>query len=250
MIYQPLILIAGGCSFTVGTVKNWPTHLANLLNIELVNYAKDGSGNGFISRSLIYGIDVALKTHNSADLIVGVMWSHNTRHENYHSDITLYKNQNLQKFIQNDEGHWLFVNRKPSDPYAHCHWQYFYDEIGSVITTLEHILRIQWFLKSKDIRYFMTTFAPGVLPNDEQLKMPSVKYLYDMIDFTKFLPVNSCLEWCDESGIPKLLPDNLHAKHPSREQQEEFTKQVIMPFIYKNIITPNPCKEGEKNELQ
>jgi hypothetical protein len=94
------------------------------------------------------------------------------------------------------------------------------------IQTLEHILRVQWFLKSHNIKYMMTTYMDHVFAN---IKNPECNYLYDMIDMSNFLPIKGEYEWCKEkSELPfPILGDS----HPSTSQHHAFTLQVVIPFL-------------------
>tara|TARA_R110002167_G_scaffold284274_1_gene489439 strand:+ start:591 stop:1598 length:1008 start_codon:yes stop_codon:yes gene_type:complete len=58
---------------------------------------------------------------------------------------------------------------------------------------------------------------------------PEVSYLYDMIDKDHWLPVRDLKNWTrEESPYEQRDPND---PHPSSEQQEDFTKRVILPFI-------------------
>jgi hypothetical protein len=97
-----------------------------------------------------------------------------------------------------------------------------FDDVGSVIYTIEHILRVQWFLKQHNVNYFMTFFVDGVIP--DYLKTdPDIKYLYDMIDFSNFLPVSS------EAGY--LGHGIYYSEHPSSDEHKKFTDNVVYPYL-------------------
>lgn len=69
-------LIVGGCSYTYGgnnedtIYDNWAVNLAERLDMELVNTARNGAGNEFILTKLTE----AIHTHNNIGLVVA-MWS-------------------------------------------------------------------------------------------------------------------------------------------------------------------------------
>jgi hypothetical protein len=94
------------------------------------------------------------------------------------------------------------------------------------IQTLENIIRVQNYLKLHNIKYFMSTYTSEVFAVKDN---PNLDHLYEQIDFSKFLPVDGCFEWCKEqSGLPMpYVNDN----HPSTEQHKLFTEQVIIPFL-------------------
>lgn len=237
-------LITSGCSFTYDiSTPSWATFLNQELKnqwekLQYNNYGKVSAGNGYISRSLIYGVSQAMKTWPSNELLVGVMWSGSSRHDvfQYRTDVhnfTTRHTNNPIGFVENNKN-WIIMNHHWKDQYSTNYYKNYHDEIGSRITTLEHILRTQWFLKNHNIKYFMSVFAPSSLPYEEEKNDPNIKHLYDLVDWNTFLPVKSCMEWCvNESGLtsgddPQL---DLWARHPSKEQHKKFTDTVIMPHL-------------------
>jgi hypothetical protein len=138
--------------------------------------------------------------------------------------------------------------------------------VYAIMQTCEHVLRTQWFLKSLNIKYFMTEYdhdvftymgpydstlytnpnqlegfsilkKPGCWDNDikhkEEMNIiydhPEVSYLYDMIDKDHWLPVRDLKNWTmEESPYGQRDPTD---PHPSSEQQKDFTKRVILPFL-------------------
>jgi hypothetical protein len=232
------ILIASGCSYTEGPY-NWPSPLASLLNCELKNYGESSVGNGRISRSVIYGVSEALKSFDNSEILVGIVWSGKTRREFYQSNIDYstishVNVSNPHGFI-NSENNWVTVNHHWNDFYSKEFYKYFHDDVESDILTLEHILRTQWFLEKHNIKYFMSTFAPGVLPSQTN---NSTQHLLDLIDFSKFLKVKSVMEWCiEDSGLPLSEYDRSHphlsiyAMHPTPDHSKKFAEEVILPFI-------------------
>lgn len=232
------ILIASGCSYTQGQY-NWPTSLASLLNCELKNYGENSVGNGRISRSVIYGITEALKSFDHSDILVGIVWSGKNRKELYQSNIDYssisHTNVSNPHGFIDTEKNWVTVNHHWDDFYSKEFYKHFHDDVESDIITLEHILRTQWFLEKYKINYFMSTFAPGVLPSQTN---KSTQHLVDLIDFSKFLKVKSVMEWCvEDSGLPisdddkKLGRDAYSSMHPTKEHSKKFAEEVILPFI-------------------
>jgi|694.fasta_scaffold05766_14 hypothetical protein len=237
-------LIVSGCSFTEGIPTEgriaWPNYVAESLNLPLYNYAVNGAGNGYISRSVIHGVETALKSSNPQELLVGVMWSSIHRLENYHSDTDRFKSRFTFRFIDNDEGCWVSLRPWEEDNYTISYIKNYYDPVGSCIYALEHIVRTQWYLKSVNVKYFMSIFNEAGLPEESMMKHPNVKHLYDMIDWSNFLPVKTCWDWCLNSGFA-CLPEHLRnhsnlevryrATHPSREQFKGFAEQIVLPHI-------------------
>lgn len=230
------VLIASGCSYTQGP-HNWPVPLASSLNCQIQNYAEISVGNGRISRSVIYGVTEALKTFQNSDILVGVVWSGNNRREFYQStidtpQISTHNVPNPHGFIDSEKN-WVTVNHHWDDFYSKEFYKYFHDDVESEIITLEHILRTQWFLEKNQIKYFMSTFAPGVLPASTN---KSTQHLLDLVDFSKFLKIKSVMEWCiEDSGIPISDYDKgqptIDSMHPTIEHSKKFAEDVIIPFI-------------------
>ena len=254
-----MILVTGGCSFseTISPwITTWPKHLENYINPKSAHHTGLGSGgNGLISRSIIYRVSQLLKQNNSEDLLVGIMWSGPDRHEIFvdKNDVTetithgmtipgengkslgVY---NPYNFIDKDDDHsWLLLHPHNSgDTRSKVWYKHLHNNIGAYINTLEHILRTQWFLKSQGIKYFMTTYTREVLPKTLSNSIPELlsenkhtKHLYDLVDFDRFLPVEGEYEWCrDKSGLQ--FP-NKNDPHPSSDQHQLFTKEVIVPFL-------------------
>jgi|SRR6056300_1457532 len=240
-------LLVSGCSFTVSyDHTGWANSLANHYDVPCHNYASQGAGNNFISRSIIHGVSEHLKNYNADDLFVTVMWSGAGRMEIYRSDIS-----DLLEDFTTDENpislvdqnvHWLKLRSHLDEKYSRAWYDIFYDDVFADICTLENILRVQWFLKLHNIKYVMTVFAPSCLPEEHNRNNPDIKYLYDMIDWGKFVDVNSCMEWCHyESGLPMDTNEKektaIYARHPTPDQHNAFTKQILIPFIDK--LYPN-----------
>ena len=238
------VLITSGCSFTE-TVhpksrlngRSWADHLAIALGTEYqhVNVAQRSHGNGLISRSLIWAVTDALKNYNPKDILVGIMWSGPWRHDFFVDTTPAMKIsddayvRNPTNFVDNSKGGWVICNHSWTNPVSTAYYNMFWSETGSLIYTLEHILRTQWFLERLGIKYFMSTHTQFVFVDPAQCQMPDTKYLYDQIDFSKFVPVKGEHEWVRETLDSSL---KLH-EHPSTEHHKQFCHQVVLPFIEK-----------------
>jgi len=228
-------LITGGCSFTEWpqNTHTWPKFLLeHLPEYTHANAALGSSGNGLISRRVIYETTQALKQCDAKDILVGVMWSGPDRHEFYTQrvtdDMTANTKINPCKFIPDSPGAWAIMNGGWKMNHAKIYYTEFHTLAGSLISTLEHILRVQWFLKQHGVRYFMTTYTGDVIPNYVKT-FADTEHLYSEIDFVNFLPVSSEYEWCrDHSGIEFPAPNDYH---PSGAQHKLFVEQVIIPFL-------------------
>lgn len=224
---------------------SWPVHVNNhLTNCIPLYKGKGGSGNGIISRTTIYEVNSALKKYNPEDILVGVMWSGAYRQELYSTDPKLeFHAVNNCTVNQNNPasvgGSYSFYKVMPywNDELSTWYYKNIYDDIGAYIETLENILRVQWFLKSHKIRYFMTSYFPEVFPKtDELLNHIDIKYLYDMIEFNEFLDVDNEYEWCVRKQDPKIEswdPYGARIPHPNTKLHKAFADEVIIPHLQK-----------------
>ena len=232
-------LITSGCSFSecISTwLDTWPRHLArHLPGSNHVSGAMGSQGNGLISRSIIYHVSRALKTTTTDNILVGIAWSHPDRHDFYSdADPSLFEKnidgwmENPTTFSKTSDKKWVILNHSWSNDFAKQYYSTFHSDIGSMIYTLEHMLRVQWFLQVKQIRYFMTTYTSNVF-YDQCSTHPDLKPLYEQINFDSFLPVKGIYEWCrDYSKLPFPTEDD---HHPGTDQHSMFTTQVILPFL-------------------
>lgn len=239
------LLIVSGCSFTAN--KCWPKHLADELNFnssQLKNYGVISSGNGRIARSIIYGVNEALKTHKPENILVGVMWSAASRSEVFQTHVNksaIWQHGdkvNPTGFVNGADKNWILIHSGWDDIYSKNYYTYQYDETGSYINSLEHLLRVQWFLKLHNVNYFMTSAFGELFPEDTS--NPNIKYLYDQVDHSKFLPVKNCLDWVINSGIPNDPADDgkpFNFRHPTDDQHRAFAQKVIYPYI-KQLTEP------------
>ena len=261
------LLLTGGCSFSecFGAQVTWPGHLYRSLEpfgySEHRSSAKSSQGNGLISRGVIYNVIQAVKTHQPQDILVGVMWSGSNRHDFRCTDPDLlgfitkkiHNNwtENPTGFVKDADKNWVILNHHWADtgnPEAEAYYRIFYDSIGATITSIEHVLRTQWFLKAHGIRYFFSNYLDNWLGMSDLLQHVEIKYLYDQIDQTQFLPVASEYAWVKEqfpvwaqgalkkgrtvsSGQVTKWKKPGTVLHPETEQHKEFTDQVIMPWL-------------------
>lgn len=140
-------LVTSGCSFTdgfnMGENASWPYYLSNLLNLELRNMARGGSGNEFISDSIIRCLE------NDDDVrkkcIVGIAWSDISR---LMSSIKNNDELNLdtvqpQDFIE--DGKYNYVSEASI---------FFSDISFCIYKTYLSIIKLTRYLESYDIPYF------------------------------------------------------------------------------------------------
>ena len=262
------LLLIGGCSFSAdgNEIDPWPKHLYQSLQpagyTECRNSARSSQGNGLISRGVIYNVTRALETHLPQDILVGVMWSGSNRHDFRCTDPDLlgfvtkkiHNNwfENPTGFVQDADKNWVILNHHWAtlgNPEAEAYYRIFYDSIGATITSIEHVLRTQWFLKAHGIRYFFSNYIDSYLGTSNELQHTEVKYLYDQIDQSQYLPVTSEYSWVREQyqfWVEETLKLKGHPNepyhvrkmelsgltlHPETEHHKEFTDQVIMPWL-------------------
>jgi hypothetical protein len=239
-------LLASGCSFTFEP-WNWPTFVTQEMGWDLLNVGMASSGNGLISRKIIYNVNQLLKTHSSDDIVVGVMWSGFDRHE-FHIDDPIHI-QNINGWVENPTSiingrkNWVITNIHWKNHHAKMWYEHLHTNVGAMIITLEHILRTQWFLEKHNIKYFMTSYLNifNYMGANNIISDPEVKYLYDMIDFNKFLPIDGCHEWVKKyyefSGGFNLPDKNgVVGIHPTEFGHKKFAEQVIVPYIKEKLL--------------
>lgn len=238
-----MILITSGCSFSECIspwIDTWPRHVERAIGPAQAFHEGLGSqGNGMISRQIIWRASQLLDQAN--ELIVGIMWSAPERHElllssrqqpviDFGMIVPGYDDKlfNPYNWIKDTDYNWLLLHHSSTTELAKRYYLDMDNRVFSQLATIEHILRVQWFLKANGIKYFMTTYTDEVLPV-KFCQQSNIKYLYDQIDFDQFLPISGEYEWCrDHSGLEFPVPGD---KHPSSEQHNLFTHQVIIPFL-------------------
>ena len=235
------LLITSGCSFSQvpNSDVTWPVHLTQYLNCEAIHSGKGAVGNGVISRTIIYNVTHALKSYKPEELLVGIMWSGCYRHEillteeppNFEN---LYAGGNPQWVTSKSNAYYYLTNPAWNDGLSQNYYKNFYDETGSQLYTLEHILRVQWFLKSLNIKYFMTKYAEHSINMNTITGNEELMYLYELIDPEYFLGVDNMDTWAVNSGISYARPND---SHPSTEHHKEFVNTFIVPHLKaKNYI--------------
>jgi len=222
-------LISSGCSFSDSTSeepKTWPQWLSIKLGVPLTHCGLPSAGNGIISRDLLF----KLHTYNSDDILVGVMWSGIDRKEKYGNDTFTEQEKQINGWVKNpykfnpdDTGSWTLLNAYFQNKMSRDYFKQA-NEIQHQIETLEHMLRVQWYLQANNIKYFFTNYKDAVF---EFVDHPACKHLYNMLDHSKFLP--SIYEFTLRQTGSSDLPDG----HPSPRQQKFYTKRIILPFLRK-----------------
>lgn len=230
--------IASGCSFTFETWC-WPRYVIEHYDMNLINVGLGSQGNGLISKKVIYKVQELLKQGmNPDDMFVGIMWSGVDRFSVYIDDTT--PRHNIDGWSENptsvtgdsNDAHWLILNAHWETKEAKHWYGYLNSYGGSLVRTMEYILLTQWFLEKHNIKYFMTNFMTTYKEHPGWLDLPDIKYLYDMIDFSKVIDIDGQYEWvrdnCDDSEYDCFGTDK---QHPTAWGHEEFAKKVIIPYM-------------------
>lgn len=253
-------LVTGGCSFSqpCNADITWPIHLEEFLSPQYTLHSGRGcADNTTIARLLVYNIQQILnKGVDPADLLVGIMWSGVDRHSIYNTRTDFphdsFSNGPAQRdvdtglpvnyhtnplFIASEECNQYLIHANFEDQSSKNYWQNFYDPIGSHILSLENVLRIQWFLKSLNISYFMTEHSwysihdhrpPWDMTPRDTLSHPDVRYLIDLVDHEHWLPISHMTAWTEENNIPYTRPND---PHPSTHTHKQLVDQVILPHL-------------------
>ena len=245
------LLITAGCSFTQypNADTSWAFHLSNAMNIETLYLGQGAAGNAIISRKVIYNVLEALKKYKPEEILVGVMWSSAKRWDYYSSiekDLGEYNKIDTGSInysnpvIVAEEKNYYLVSDVWDDETSLMYYKYFYDDIGSKIVTIEHILRTQWFLEKHNVPYFMCEYYWDVFDKNiwpHHVQHSDVEYLYNQINFDYWISKN-CYDFAlNDSGFNFARPND---PHPSTEQHKAYTDQVIIPFLKrKNLWQQN-----------
>ena len=236
------LLVTSGCSFT-DSGYSWAYQLAKKCDFNIDNVALASQGNGLISRRLINTLEHYPIIYPSDDIIVGVMWSGINRYERIieSGDEYVgppYLEQNPTWAIHQDKtkGRWRIMSHewiRSED--CLTYYKIFNNEISSMVQTIEHILRTQWYLEFCNIKYFMSTFM-NIFSDEKIMNHSEVKYLYDMIDHSKFLPIEGFYEWNKEHYLTEGFDDIKLDWHPNEFGNVKLTEEIIIPHLLKNNI--------------
>lgn len=245
-------LITGGDSFADNSGKNtWPTFLKEKLKFEnSIDTGLGATGNKFIKMRLMYEITNYLINNKPEDLFVVVTWSGPNRNcfFVYNEDINLVPDHewsiNPNNFDKSSIGKWVLINHHWSFKLNKIYYEHIENEHNSLIETLHHIHDLQNFLNINKIDYIMTT-SWNIIDNihhsidlktvgttnigdSEKLLTPETKWIRDLIDWSKFIPITGQWEWTNARFLDKNGPD---AHHPFRHEHELFVDEVMIPFI-------------------
>lgn len=240
-------LVTAGCSFSEcinydvnnnQDNKTWPIFMRERLpDYEHYSAAMGSQGNGLISRRVQYRVHELLKTHRPEDILVGVMWSGRDRFE-FFFEQPIEFTTNIDGWIENPTrvaddapGGWVILNPHWKHEHNPPFYRHYYNEVGAQLYTLEHVLNLQNFLKLHGVKYFMTTNYDTTF-NEYYKNNANCTWLWEQIDWSKFLPVKSEYHWVMDN-CPNNPPKNFH---PHPHQHEKFVDQVIWPWLEQNNL--------------
>lgn len=240
------VLLTAGCSFSEcinydqnhnEDNKTWPVFLREKLGTEHYSEAMGSQGNGLVSRRVQYRISELLKTYQPEDILVGIMWTGRDRFEFYFEQPVEFTT-NIDGWIENptrvaegDTGGWVILNPHWKHEHNPPFYRHYYNETAAQLYTIEHILNCQRYLDLLGIRYFFTQAFDSVF-NQLYKDNPNCKYLWDQINWHKFLPVRSEYHWVKEN-CPNQHVDNFH---PHPWQHQRFVDQVVIPYLEQNNL--------------
>lgn len=248
------LLITGGDSFADNAFKiTWPTFVKKGLNFEeSIDVGLGATGNKFIKMRVMYEISKELKKTNPEDIFVAITWSGPNRNCIFlpNEDINLYPDHewsiNPNNFDNSSVGKWVLLNNHWSFNLNKIYYKNFENEHNSIIDTLHNILDLQNFLKVNNIDYIMTTswniisdnhhdtnhneIIDSHIGNNKKLQLPEFKWIRDLIDWDKFIPLSGQWEWTNKKFPDRSGPES---HHPFKHEQELFANEIIIPFIKK-----------------
>lgn len=248
------LYVVGSDPATPAFCEKWVSPLADILGANIYNYGKNSSGNSLISRQAIFGVSQLLKRGvDPIDILCGVEWSGPDRHDfmleseqQMNDKHRFLQSEDPGKYIQFMHSHsfapgkskWIILNHNwaIADPFSNMHYNNFYSQVGAKTNTFEKILATQHYLESVGVNYFFTIMSEETLRLEDHYK-EDVQYLYDLIEWNKFLPIEGMYEWCKDVCVPlgmKWLDQekrNVGVKHPTPEMNRMFAKEVIVPYL-------------------
>ena len=249
------ILLTSGCSFSecvFDNVTTWAKHLRYALadkGYTHISSAMGSQGNGLISRGIIYNVHEALKTHKPEDILVGIMWSGPNRHDFRTPDPKMlgFVRDNVHNgwienptgFVKESTKNWVILNHHWSQDHApgrnveaEVYYTFLYDDTGAMISTLEHMLRVQLLLEKLGVPYFFTVYQDHAFKDHPSIDHPEVVHLRELLDMSNFLPVSSQYTWLVENTkFPEDWEEPHPHNHPSNRQHKEFVDGIILPWL-------------------
>lgn len=176
------LLVSNGCSFTRGEEltepegESWPSLLARLFRVELVNLAQIGASNRRIVRSTVLALDDIRRRSGfePEEILVLLAWTQSSRHEYYSpSDVAEQRIDSPGGEIDlnwHQIGSWRYKNRhRPSRAFYRELWS----EEGQLINFfLDWILLDRWLSTGGyEARYVFAIPPPAATTGPASLLM-------------------------------------------------------------------------------
>lgn len=260
-------LVTSGCSFSDNFDKRWPHFLAEELNVTLYNRGHGGAGNDWISKSLIYQLQILLDSGIDPSEILAIpMWSGIDRKSIFIS----FDNYDFKGLMNDPTGHpnpVNFIDEKPNIECKHnlkdgylvgsmnCNFTNFYirefkteliskffNDEALAIESYENFLRVQWYCESKGITLLNHTYMNIMhypfyrIGSLTYQKFRNIDHLYKMINFENWLfskDYDGLYEFTKNNNL-EFYNDNLH---PSTEAHKYYVENYLVPALKgKNIL--------------
>ena len=244
--------------------KSWALHLEDIVpNSSVHNTAMPGAGNGFISRAVIHKVDellnkderpeyvfIQLTACDREEMLVDVDDATSETDKNLlchpipSLDGGLENGINWKRIKEHNNNKMWLKHSYGQDSMLKYYYKYYNNDEFSIVKTLEHILRLQWFLKVKDIKYKMFC-GWNLFPMLPQLpRYPiEVRHLWKMIDWDNFWfhkKLGGMTEW-SKDNLPFeerfITGDRIQKdgsaldEHPSNIAHKKFAKEVVSKWI-------------------
>ena len=244
--------------------KSWALHLEDIIpNSTVYNTAMPGAGNGFISRAVIYKVNEMIEQGKKTDYVFiqltacdreEILVSVDDASSETDSNLLCHFIPSLDKgldgginwkLIKNGNNNKMWLKHSyGKDSMLKHYYKYYDNDEFSVVKTLEHILRLQWFLKVNDIKYriFCGWNIFPVLPQMPRYPI-EVRHLWTMIDWNNFWfhkKFGGISEW-SKDNLPfeeRFITEDRVQKdgsaldeHPSNKAHKKFAKEIVSKWI-------------------
>jgi hypothetical protein len=245
----------------------WPTMLHNMYpEIQIENYAACGHGNDWVSMSIIAGCQRLLKWDvRPEEIFVLAQWTGMQRRALLVNEETT--NMHFQFKDLKDEAKIGITNALPIGLWVDYDTEFakVLPAEQSLLMSLEHILRLQWYLQRNNINFKFFSFNDIFtdIPKDkcgfrddeiyrgEEKDFtktiadiyPSLSYLFEIIDWDTWWmhgKYGGMQEWIMDNvelgldggggGTWKGIPAQQFG-HPLTKSHKQFTNEVIVPIL-------------------
>ena len=264
--------------YQLDNYKSWALHLEDIIpDSKVYNRALPGVGNAYIVRSIIWQVNELLKQNIKPNVFMQMTSFDRKELLLDCNDLSSETDGNLQthyipdimprhipdimprhqsphfaKKLNNNKV-WL-KHSYVEDSMMRYHYKYYHNDESALVESLEHILRLQWFLKLNNINY---KIFPGwniiqrlnhhTLQKESNEKLifgtTEVNFLWEMIDFDNvwfYKNYGGITEWSEDNlpfkdryvtGERRNKEGTALDQHPSNTAHREFAKQAVSKWI-------------------